>query len=73
MPDVKEMGRIRVSVEEARQRQQEDGATILDVVDTVAYDRTEDQIAGAVRIAPEKVQDEFEQLPEERAVYAYCT
>lgn len=73
MPDVKEMGRIRVSVDDAKAHHDEHGATFLDVVDTVAYDRVDEQIEGAVRIAPEKVQDEFEKLPEERAVFTYCT
>lgn len=73
MADIREMGPIRVSVDEANRRHDEHGATFLDVVDTVVYEQVEDQIAGAVRIAPEKVQDEFRQLPQEKAVFAYCT
>lgn len=73
MTDTAERRPIRVSVDEAHEHDNEHGATFLDVVDTVVYDQVDDQIEGAVRIAPEKVQDEFEQLPEDKAVFAYCT
>lgn len=68
-----EMGRIRVPVDKAKKHHDERDATFLDVVDTVAYEHTDHQIEGAMRIAPEKLADEFEQLPQDRAVFAYCT
>lgn len=73
MSNKERLGRIRVPVDEAKEHRDERGATFLDVVDTVAYEHTGYQIEDALRIAPEKIPDEFERLPEDRAVFAYCT
>lgn len=65
------MADIRVSAEEARRIQEEEDATLLDVVDTASYRETPDQIQGAVRIAPEEVKERFQELPEGKPVLAY--
>lgn len=64
---------VRVSVDEASKLVAAGDATVLDVVDTHVYDKVPDQIEGAVRIDPAAVPDEFERLPRERTVLAYCT
>lgn len=73
MSNTDEMGRIRVPVDEAKEHHDERDALFLDVVDTVAYEHTDTQIEGAVRIAPEKIADEFEKLSKDKAIFAYCT
>lgn len=64
---------IRISVEEAKKRYDEDGATILDVVDPGTYERLTSRIQDAVRIDPRQIDEEFEQLPQEYTIFAYCT
>lgn len=66
-------GPIRISPEEAKQRMEKGEITVLDVVDSHAYDDVPVELPGAVRIPPEKVPDEFERLPKSRTVFAYCT
>ena len=73
MSNKDELGRIRVPVDEAKKHHDERDAIFLDVVDTVAYKHTDYRIEGAVRIAPEKIPDEFEQLPKDTTVFTYCT
>lgn len=51
----------------------DEGATPLDVVDTHLYNKTEDQIEGAIRIDPEKLREDYTKLPEDKPVLAYCT
>lgn len=64
---------IRISPEEAKQRIDKGDATVLDVVDTHAYDEVPMELPGAVRISPENVPDEFDRLPKSRTMLAYCT
>ena len=64
---------IRISVEEAKELKDEENATILDVVDPDTYEEVSYRIEDAVRIDPRDIRDEFEQLPKERTVLAYCT
>ncbi len=73
MSDVREMGPIRISVEEAKEKVDQDDAIILDVVDPGAYEELSEKIAGAVRIDPRDIQSEFEQLPKEETILSYCT
>lgn len=63
--------RIRVSVEEAKQRYDQGEATILDVVDSHSYAEISYQVKDAVRIDPENISDDFTRLPKDRAVFAY--
>lgn len=62
---------IRISIEDAKKRYDKGNVTILDVVDTDAYNQFSYQIKGAMRINPEDVPDEFTRLPRDRAVFAY--
>jgi rhodanese-related sulfurtransferase len=62
---------IRISIEDARERYEKGEATVLDVVDTDAYQRFPYKIQGAVRINPEDVPDEFSRLPKDRSVLTY--
>jgi rhodanese-related sulfurtransferase len=73
MSDKNERRPIRISVEEAKGRYDENEATILDVVDPGAYEQLSHQIKGAIRIDPRKISEEYEKLPKDRTVLAYCT
>ena len=64
---------IRISVDEAKKRYDESDVTILDIVDPGAYEALTYRIQDAVRIDPRQIDEEFEQLPQERTVLAYCT
>ncbi len=64
---------VRISPAEAKQRIDQGDTTVLDVVDTPAYDEVPAALPGAVRIAPENIPDEFDRLPKSRTVLAYCT
>lgn len=63
--------RIRVSVEEAKRRVDAGDGTILDVVDTDSYEQLDERIAGAVRIDPGRIPEEYQRLPRDPAVFAY--
>lgn len=63
--------RIRVGVHDAKQRVDTGDAVVLDVVDTETYEELDTRIAGAVRIDPGRLLEEYEQLPRDRAVFAY--
>ena len=71
MSDQQTQEPIRMKLEDAKGRYDEGNVTVLDVIDTDAYDRFSYQIAGAVRINPEDIRDEFTRLPKDRAVFAY--
>jgi rhodanese-related sulfurtransferase len=62
---------IRISVDEARDMMEEGEVTFLDVIDSHSYDNFDHQIEGAVRIKPEKIGDQFQQLPKEQTILAY--
>jgi rhodanese-related sulfurtransferase len=62
---------VRISLEDARRIQQDESATVLDVVDSHSYEDTPDQVEGAVRIAPEELKERFEELPKGKPVLAY--
>lgn len=64
---------IRVGVEDAHRLAQDEGATILDVVDSVVYDKVAQRIERALRIAPEEVPERYQDLPQGKVVLAYCT
>lgn len=73
MSNMREMGSIRVSVDEAKEKVDQGGVTVLDVVDPGTYEERPDKIAGAVRIDPRDIQDEYERLPQEDTILTYCT
>lgn len=63
--------RIRTGVEDAKQRINAGDGVILDVVDTETYEELDTRIAGAVRIDPGRLAEEYERLSREHAVFAY--
>lgn len=63
--------RVRVSVEEAKEKMEEQDITFLDVIDTPSYDDYDLKIKGAIRIKPENIADQYKQLSKDKAVYAY--
>jgi rhodanese-related sulfurtransferase len=64
---------IRISVHDARERQEAGDALMLDVVQPGAWDSLDSVVEGSVRIEPAELLDRFEELPRERDVIAYCT
>lgn len=64
---------VRISIEDASRLARDEGATILDVVDSVVYDKVPQRIEGAVRIAPEDIPQRYHELPKGKVVLAYCT
>ena len=64
---------LRISVEEAKTRADAGNVTFLDVVDPGAYEKIDYQIAGAVRIDPREIKEEYNQLPVADVILAYCT
>jgi rhodanese-related sulfurtransferase len=62
---------LRISLEEAKKRYDEEEVTILDVVDPGTYEGLSQQIKGAVRIDPRKVSDAPDQMPKDRTILAY--
>ena len=71
MSDQQTQEPIRISVEAAKEHYDKGIVTILDVIDTDAYNQFSYQIKGAVRINPEDIPDEFTRLPRDRSVLAY--
>lgn len=66
-------GPIRISRQEAKERYDQGGVTILDVVDPGSYEELDYQIKGAVRIDPREIDEAYTRLPKDRSVLAYCT
>ena len=64
---------LRISVEEAKTRADKETVVFLDVVDPGAYEKIDYEIAGAVRIDPREIKEEYNQLPVADVILAYCT
>ena len=64
-------GRIRISVDDAKRRYEQDDVTVLDVVDSDSYEELSYKIEDAVRIDPGDVKEEYARLPEDRPVLTY--
>ncbi len=62
---------IRVSTERAKELSEHQEVTFLDVIDTPSYDEFDVQIEGAVRIKPEKIGEQYEQLSKDRTILTY--
>lgn len=71
MGDKQTQETIRISITEAKKRYDKGNVSILDVIDTDAYNQFSYQIKGAVRIKPEDITDEFTRLPRDRSVLGY--
>ena len=64
-------GRVRIALEEAKQLYDQGNVTVLDVVDSESFAEITYKIKGAVRINPEDIKDQYDQLPKDRRVLAY--
>lgn len=64
-------GRIRKTPEEIYEMAQQEDITFLDVIDEHSYADFDQQIAGAIRIKPSQVGDQFTKLPPEKKVAIY--
>jgi rhodanese-related sulfurtransferase len=64
---------IRISVEEAKERYDEEAVTIVDVVDPGTYEKLDYRIQDAVRIDPRQAEEASDRLLPERTVLVYCT
>jgi len=73
LSNMREMGPIRVSVDEAKEKADEGGVTVLDVVDPGTYEERPEKIGDAVRIDPRDIQSEYKRLPKEETILVYCT
>lgn len=62
---------IRISVDEAKRRYEEEDVTVLDVVDSESYEDYSHKVEDAVRINPENIKEEYDRLPEDRPVLTY--
>lgn len=65
--------RIRISVDEAKKLYDEREVTVLDVVDTGAFEKIPYKVKAAIRITPEDFKDEYSKIPEDKLVLAYCS
>ena len=63
----------RIDPTDAKARVDAGEAIILDVVSPMAWEELDLAIEGAVRIAPDALEERWGELPREREVIAYCT
>ena len=64
---------LRMDVAQAHELLEQGRAVVLDVVSPAAWQELDVALPGALRIAPDQVAARFRELPNERAVIAYCT
>ena len=64
---------VRIDPADAKARVDSGEAIIVDAVSPMAWEQLDRAIAGAVRIAPDELNERWRELPRERAVIAYCT
>jgi rhodanese-related sulfurtransferase len=62
---------VRITIDEAKKLYDEEEVTVLDVVDSVTFDKLDYKIKGAERINPKDVAEEYQQLPKDQTVLAY--
>lgn len=70
------VGRVvgpRIEAAEAKALVDAGEAVILDVVASHVWPSMSRSIEGAIRIAPEEIEQRFAELPRDKAVVAYCT
>lgn len=63
----------RIEPSEAKALLDDGKAVILDVVASSVWPSMSRSIEGAVRIAPEEIQQRHGELPRDKAIIAYCT
>jgi rhodanese-related sulfurtransferase len=64
---------LRIDPADAKARVDAGEAIILDVVSPMAWEQLDRAVRGAVRIAPDELNERWGELPRERAIIAYCT
>jgi len=71
MSEKKKSRPLRISVEEAKERYNQDEVTVVDVVDPWTYKRLSQQIEGALRIDPRKISDNLDRVPKGHTLLTY--
>ena len=64
---------VRIDPADAKARVDSGEAIIVDAVSPMAWEQLDRAIAGAVRIAPDELNERWRELPRERAIITYCT
>jgi rhodanese-related sulfurtransferase len=64
---------LRITPEKARAMVEAGQAIVLDVVSSSVYPLMHEAIAGAIRIAPERLAERIEELPRSVTIITYCT
>jgi rhodanese-related sulfurtransferase len=64
---------VRIDPADAKARVDSGEAIIVDAVSPLAWEQLDRAIPGAVRIAPDELNERWRELPRERAIIAYCT
>lgn len=63
----------RVSTQELKEDMDRGEQIVVVDVRRGSWDKSDEKIAGAVRIDPERLEDDWEQIPAGSNVVAYCT
>jgi superoxide dismutase, Fe-Mn family len=64
----------RITVDEVRERlARGEPLAIVDARSAEAWEKTETQIPGSIRVPPDDVAGHAADIPRDRAVVAYCT
>jgi rhodanese-related sulfurtransferase len=64
---------LRIEPEAAKRMVDAGDAIVLDVVASGAWASLDVAVPGAVRIAPEEIATRWQELPQQKAIVAYCT
>lgn len=64
---------LRIEPAETKARFDAGQAIILDVVSSETWERMPRTIAGAIRIDPDYINDDYRALPADKQIIAYCT
>jgi rhodanese-related sulfurtransferase len=67
------MNEVRISPSDAAKRVESGNAVLLDVVGESAWRALRDVPRGAVRIPPDEISSRLDEIPDGRAVIAFCT
>jgi rhodanese-related sulfurtransferase len=64
----------RITVEELKRRMDaHEALTVLDARAPDAWERSDVQIPGSIRVPPDKVDEHLSEIPRDRLVVPYCT
>jgi rhodanese-related sulfurtransferase len=67
------MNDVRISPSDAAKRVESGSAVLLDVVGESAWRSLREVPRGAMRIPPEQISSRLDEIPDGRAVIAFCT